>query len=53
LNAAINLRTAASSAVAACGADGSGDGHQIVAKPAVQKQEEKCGMDFRNHQNGA
>ena len=39
-NAAVNLeRLAASSAVIACGAEGSGDRLALVVKPAVVKQE--------------
>ena len=40
LNAARNLaRYAASSAVSACGGEGSGDGHRTIVKPAPSKQE--------------
>ena len=39
-NAAVNLeRLAASSAVIACGAEGSGDRLALVVKPAAVKQE--------------
>ena len=43
INAAINLRNAASSAVAVCGAGGSGDGHQAGANPTALKQKETMG----------